>query len=308
MRDILSVNDFTTEEEVLSLMKLAESMRIYRQATNTNLFKVDLNFSLRGRLMGTLFMEPSTRTRLSFESAMKRLGGDVIQIDNPKSSSIEKGESFTDTLKTIGQYVDVLVIRSNRKISDHPRSYVDCPVINAGDGAGEHPTQALTDLYTLWRHFPKLEGYMAITGDLQYGRAARSVIRMLNKFTNFTIFVYSYTPFCLHTDMTGITRGGNLYQLKSEEEFDRQLPRLDALYMTRFQQERVVEPTDLPVQKLILTLDRLNMMKPNSVIMHPLPRLDEIPRQIDHDPRAIYFEQVQNGMLVRMALLHRIFS
>lgn len=300
MRDLLSVEDFESKGNVLSLLHLAEQMRAYRHASTANLFKSELYFNLKNRLMGTLFIEPSTRTRLSFESAMKRLGGDVIKVDNPKSSSVEKGESFRDTLRTIGQYVDVLVVRSNRKISDHPRNYVDCPVINAGDGAGEHPTQALTDLYTMWRYFPSLEGNVAITGDLKYGRAAHSVIEMLRNYTGFKIFMYSYTPF------TWTTTSSRIQQFSSEAEFVESLPTLDVLYMTRFQTERV--DTEDAVQKLVLTQERLKMMKEKSVIMHPLPRLDEIPPEIDNDPRAVYFEQVQNGMFARMALLHRIFS
>jgi len=305
MRDILSVDDFA-QEDIAELCTLADGFRRYRMAANSNLMKVNLNFDFRGRLMGTLFIEPSTRTRLSFESAMKRLGGDVIKIDNPKSASTEKGESFQDTLRTIGQYVDVLVVRTDRKISDHPRNYVNCPVINAGDGAGEHPTQALTDLYTMWRKFPDLRGEVAITGDLKHGRAAHSVIRMLNLYTKFNVHVYSYTPFDLKT-IGDIKYPENLHFVKDEKSLESRLPDLDVLYMTRFQKERVDLQAVIP-QKFILTTDRLAGMKRDAMLLHPLPRLDEIPREIDNDPRAAYFEQVQNGMYARMALLHKIFA
>lgn len=303
MRDILSVDDFC-KEDVIELCNLADGFRRYRMASNTNLMKVNLNFDFQGRLMGTLFIEPSTRTRLSFESAMKRLGGDVIKIDNPKSSSTEKGESFQDTLRTIGQYVDVLVVRSNRKISDHPRNYVDCPVINAGDGAGEHPTQALTDLYTMWRKFPSLRGNVAITGDLKNGRAAHSVIRMLNLYTNFNVYIYSYTPF--DPEEIGYPRPENVHLLKSEKALHHRLPELDVLYMTRFQKERTAG--DDVLNKFVLTKPLLDIMKRDAMLLHPLPRLDEIPKELDEDPRAAYFDQVQNGMYARMALLHKIFA
>jgi aspartate carbamoyltransferase catalytic subunit len=305
MRDILSVSDFE-KEDILQLCDLSEGFRRYRNASGSNLMKVNLNFDFRGRLMGTLFIEPSTRTRLSFESAMKRLGGDVIKIDNPKSSSTEKGESFQDTLRTIGQYVDVLVVRTDRKISDHPRNYVNCPVINAGDGAGEHPTQALTDLYTMWRKFPDLKGQVAITGDLKNGRAAHSVIRMLNQYTEFDVHVYSYTPFDL-SYIDGILYPQKLHLIENEGVLNSILKDLDVLYMTRFQKERESDSISA-YNKFILTKDRLETMKRDAMLLHPLPRLDEIPREIDDDPRAAYFEQVQNGMYARMALLHKIFS
>lgn len=288
MRDLLAVSDISHLDMSL-IFENAQVLSIGKR------FLRPIN-----KIMGTLFLEPSTRTRLSFESAMKRLGGEVIQIDSPEGTSIEKGESFLDTIRTMGQYVDILVIRSGKIISDHPRSYVDCPVINAGDGAGQHPTQALTDLFTIWMKYPDLKGKkIAVTGDLLNGRAAHSVLEILENFTDFEIFVYSYTG------MPSETVSPRLKVLDSIDELNELLPKLDILYMTRFQHERHMG-MDSAKPIVTLTKERMSTMKSDAMIMHPLPRLGEIPREIDSDPRAVYFQQVKNGMWVRMAILHEI--
>ena len=256
--------------------------------------------SMTGKLMGTLFLEPSTRTRLIFEAAMKRMGGDVISVPECTSSSCHKGESIKDAIRTACQYVDVLVIRTSSPHGNWGGNF-DCPIINAGDGANEHPTQALVDAYTIHQHFNTLEGlHIAFVGDLKHGRAVHSLFKLLRQYRDNTLYLYgspipgSYIQF----------NNDKVIEVASKKELIEILPKLDILYMTRIQAERGSEG---PVP-FILGKEMAQKLDPNAVIMHPMPRLAELHPSVDEDPRAIYFEQSKNGVSVRMAILSWIFG
>jgi aspartate carbamoyltransferase catalytic subunit len=249
--------------------------------------------ALEGKLAGTLFYEPSTRTRWSTEAAMVRLGGQVLSMESAKdSSSDKKGESLADTFKTCSQYVDCLIVRHPKEGAiEEAAPSSDVPVINAGDGANEHPTQALLDLYTILQHFKDPhELTIMFTGDLACSRTIHSLLHLLKPY-----------------EMRVIVEGGGLFSNPCgstwhvyREELYARLPEIDILYMTRHQAERSLlrEPS-----KFIMTNELAHTMKKNAIIMHPLPRNHELPKEVDVNPRAAYFRQVKNGMWMRMALL-----
>ncbi len=263
---------------------------------------------LEGRIMASLFYEPSTRTRFSFESAMLRLGGSVITTENAREfSSAAKGESLADSTRIMNGYADVIVMRHNEAGSAARAAEIsDVPVINAGDGAGQHPTQALLDMYTIADALSGIDRLkIAMVGDLRYGRTVRSLAYLLTKYADVEITFVS-PPVCrmegdikAYLDKNGVT-------WREETDLDHVAPHVDCVYMTRIQKERFHDPEDYKeaAGKYILTLDRVHTMKPDAIIMHPLPRVDEIPKAVDDDPRARYFEQARNGLFIRMALLY----
>ncbi|GBC64133.1 aspartate carbamoyltransferase [Desulfonema ishimotonii] len=263
--------------------------------------------ALDNKIMASLFYEPSTRTRFSFESAMLRLGGSIITTENAREfSSAAKGESLYDSTRIINGYADVIVMRHHEAGSaEKAASVSDIPVINAGDGAGQHPTQALLDLYTLKDSFGEISGLkVAMVGDLKYGRTVRSLSYLLTKYTGTEICFVS-PPVCrmendikAHLDQYGIP-------WTEEANLDKVLPEADCVYMTRIQKERFNVPDEYEkaVGQYILTPERAEAMKPEAIIMHPLPRLNEISQEVDDNPRARYFEQARNGLYIRMALL-----
>jgi len=268
--------------------------------------------SLDGKIMASLFYESSTRTRFSFESAMLRLGGSVITTENAREfSSAAKGESLSDSTRIMNGYADVIVMRHNEAGSAVRAAEVSSiPIINAGDGAGQHPTQALLDMYTIVDAFPKYNNFkIAMVGDLRYGRTVRSLSYLLTKYENVEIIFVS-PPVCKMEEDIKIYLEKNNVPWREETDLALVAPEVDCIYMTRIQKERFhsVDDYQVAASKYILTLDLVQNMKPDAIIMHPLPRVDEIPKEVDGDPRARYFEQAQNGLYIRMALLYLLLE
>jgi aspartate carbamoyltransferase catalytic subunit len=299
-RDIVSVTDFS-KEEVDDILKTARKIEPLAK-TGSEL--------LKGRLLGTLFFEPSTRTRLSFETAMHRLGGNVIGFAEPGISSVSKGETLADTVRVVENYADVLVIRhplegSSRLAAD----YASIPVINAGAGSEEHPTQAFLDLYTMWRELGEVNGInVALVGDLKYGRTVHSLAYLLSKY-EVNLFFVSPPALKIREEVSSDLKklGTNFVEKTDITEV---LPDVDVLYLTRIQKERFPDLTEY--QKVRgsyrVTTDLLTNAKSNMIILHPLPRVDEIDVSVDATPHAKYFKQVFYGVVVRMALLALILG
>ncbi|KAI7724664.1 hypothetical protein M8C21_021475 [Ambrosia artemisiifolia] len=263
---------------------------------------------LNGFLMSTLFYEPSTRTRLSFESAMKRLGGEVLTTENAREfSSAAKGETLEDTIRTVEGYSDIIVMRHFEDgAAKRAAMTANIPVINAGDGPGQHPTQALLDMYTIEREIGKLDGItVGLVGDLANGRTVRSLAYLLAKYNDVKIYLVSPQVVKMKDD---IKQYLTLNGVEWEESADLKevASKCDVVYQTRIQKERFGGRTDLYDEargKYIVDRDVLGVMQKHAVIMHPFPRLDEITVDVDDDPRAAYFRQAKNGLFVRMALL-----
>ncbi|KAL8205715.1 hypothetical protein R6Q57_009266 [Mikania cordata] len=263
---------------------------------------------LNGYLMSTLFYEPSTRTRLSFESAMKRLGGEVLTTENAREfSSASKGETLEDTIRTVEGYSDIIVIRHfEGGAAQRAARTANIPVINAGDGPGQHPTQALLDMYTIEREIGKLDGItVGLVGDLANGRTARSLAYLLAKYNDVKIYLVSPSVVKMKEDIKEYLtlKGVDWEECADLKEV---ASKCDVVYQTRIQKERFGERTDLYEQargKYIVDKGVLDVMQKHSIIMHPLPRLDEITVDVDDDPRAAYFRQAKNGLFIRMALL-----
>ena len=268
--------------------------------------------ALEGRIMASLFYEPSTRTRFSFESAMLRLGGSVITTENAREfSSAAKGESLSDSTRIMNGYADVIVMRHSEAGSAARAAEISTiPVINAGDGAGQHPTQALLDMYTIMDAFPgKNSLRIAMVGDLRYGRTVRSLSYLLTRYENVQIIFVS-PPVCkMEADIKAYLEK-NQVPWREETDLATVVPEVDCIYMTRIQKERFHDPDDYreAAGKYILTPDRVQRMRPDAIIMHPLPRVDEIPKEVDADPRARYFQQARNGLYIRMALLYLLLN
>jgi len=264
--------------------------------------------SLKDKIMASLFYEPSTRTRFSFESAMARLGGAILTTENAKEfSSAAKGETLYDSTRVMCGYADLIVMRHNEPGSAKRAAEASSvPVINAGDGSGQHPTQALLDLYTIKDCFPAINGLsIAMVGDLKYGRTVRSLSYLLTKYDNITIYFVSPSVCKMDDDLKSYLTSNNV-QWEEEDSLEKVLPLVDCVYMTRIQKERFPDQEDYQraAGKYILGLKQVKLMKEKSIIMHPLPRVDEISREVDEDPRARYFEQAENGVYIRMALLY----
>ncbi len=262
--------------------------------------------SCKGRIMGTLFYEPSTRTQMSFQTAMLRLGGTIIGFDNPATSSVAKGENLKDTTKIVSSYADVLVIRHPTVGSAKAAALTaDCPVINAGDGGHLHPTQTLTDLLTLKAEKKTLSGLtIGLCGDLYNGRTVHSLCKAMSCYPDNHFIMISTRELRMPSYIKDIVRanGGTYEETESLEEA---IPKLDVLYMTRIQRERFASPEEYLAQKdtYILTPQKMKLARPDMIVLHPLPRVDEITVSVDDDPRAMYFQQAKYGMYVRMALI-----
>lgn len=316
-RDLVSIFDMS-DREIEAIFELADEMDEYRHGC----LKI-----ADGAVLSTLFYEPSTRTRLSFEAAMLRLGGGVISVADASVTSVVKGETIADTVRIVGSYADIIVIRhplegSARVAAD----YADVPVINAGDGSHEHPTQTLLDLYTIRKEKGKLRGLsVALVGDLRHGRTVHSLAFGLARFGAKVTFVsprglempshlverlekeFGCTPAQYHslgevvTDPDSLKRrGGDQKALATEV-----VATFDALYLTRLQKERFASNNAYQQAKkgYAVTEELLSRARPDTVVMHPLPRVDELAHDLDHDPRAAYFRQAAYGLPVRMALL-----
>lgn len=262
---------------------------------------------LNDKIMASLFYEPSTRTRFSFESAMARLGGSILTTENAKEfSSASKGETLYDSTMVMCGYADLIVMRHNEPGSAKMAAEASSvPVINAGDGSGQHPTQALLDLYTIRDCFPAVDNLsIAMVGDLKYGRTVRSLSYLLTKYDNITIYFVSPSVCKMDDDIKDYLTVNNV-EWKDESSLEKVLPLVDCIYMTRIQRERFHDPEDYEqaAGKYIIDVEQTGLMKKESIIMHPLPRVDEISQKVDNDPRAQYFQQARNGLFIRMALL-----
>ena len=259
------------------------------------------------KLLATLFYEPSTRTRFSFEAAMLRLGGQVIGFSEPNSSSVAKGESIADTIRTISCYADVAVMRHPKEGA--PRvaaNSTDMPVINAGDGGHQHPTQTLTDLLTIRRTLGTFENItVGCCGDLKFGRTVHSLIKALSRYKNVKFVLISPEELTIPDYVRKEVLIKNNIEFKEVRTMQEALGEVDVLYMTRVQRERFFNEDDYIRLKdtYILDKEKMELAKKDMIVLHPLPRVNEISTEVDSDPRAKYFEQAKNGMFVRMALI-----
>ena len=301
-QDILSVSQFD-RNDLEYIFGVAEEMRSMVEHIGT----FDL---LKGKILANLFYEPSTRTFSSFMAAMQRLGGSVIPISEVRYSSVAKGESLPDTIRTLESYADVIVIR-------HPEmgsaaiaaQYARKPVINAGDGVGEHPTQALLDLFTIKEELGRTENLtVTMLGDLKYGRTVHSLSRLLSLFK---VKLHCVSPEILRMppDLVAELKAKGV-SIEEHTTLERILPETDVLYVTRVQKERFEDPAAYETVKsaFVLTPATLARAKDQMIVMHPLPRVGEIAMELDGDPRAAYFRQMEYGLYIRMALLAMVLG
>ncbi len=296
-RSFLEPMDFTTEEmEELFLLadKIIEAPERYARACE-------------GKLLATLFYEPSTRTRFSFEAAMLRLGGEVIGFSEPNSSSVAKGESITDTIRTVACYADLAVMRHPKEGA--PKVAAACtgmPVVNAGDGGHHHPTQTLTDLLTIRREKGRTDNLtVGLCGDLKFGRTVHSLIKALSRYQNISFILISPEELRIPEYVRKELLIKNQIPFQEVENMQEALPKLDVLYMTRVQRERFFNEEDYVRLKdrYILDTAKMKLAKQDMMVLHPLPRVNEISVEVDSDPRAMYFKQAKYGMYIRMALI-----
>ncbi len=284
---------------------------IYKLADKIMNNPTSYNEVCKNKIMATLFYEPSTRTMLSFQSAMLKLGGNIIGFDNPDNSSVSKGENLKDTIKTINNYADIIVMRNPYEGSAFAASlYSNKPIINAGDGGHLHPTQTLTDLTTILKEKGRLENLtFGICGDLKHGRTVHSLLKAMALFKNNKFYLIS--TFSLKTPKyitDTIKKSGNeFFEIKSLEEC---IKYLDVLYVTRIQKERFVSESEYEKQKGVYILDvkKLKKAKDDLAILHPLPKVDEIEDAVDFDKRAVYFKQAKYGVYIRMALIIKMLE
>ncbi len=300
-RSIISIKDFS-KDELVYFLKIADQFRKLSEKKKRNL--------LAGRTMASLFFEPSTRTRLSFEAAMLKLGGHVISVTQGDTTSLTKGESLSDSIKIIGGYCDVIVMRhpldgAARLASEATGK----PVINAGDGANEHPSQTLLDLYTIFETQRKLEGLsVAMVGDLKYGRTVHSLAYALSLF-DARLFFVAPQSLQMPEDILAVLRGRKI-KFSFHQTMEEVMGKCDILYMTRVQKERFLDILEYERLKglYVLTPKHLEKVKPNLKILHALPRVGEIDQKVDQTPYAYYFEQAKNGLLVRQTLLSLVLN
>ncbi|MGL4991079.1 MAG: aspartate carbamoyltransferase [Sarcina sp.] len=301
-KHLIEPKDFTIEQ-IEEIFELSNQI-IKNPAEYTNL--------CNGKILGTLFYEPSTRTRLSFEAAMLRLGGKVIGFSDATSSSVSKGESIRDTIQTVSCYADAIVIRHPLEgVAKLAKMYSRIPVINAGDGGHQHPTQTLTDLFTIKKYRKSLNNtVIAFCGDLKNGRTVHSLIKALARYKNNKFILISPNELRIPEYIRTEILDKNSLEYVEMESLEDAIKLADVLYMTRIQKERFVNEKEYEELKDVYILDEKKMLlaKENMIVMHPLPRVNEISYEVDNDKRAKYFEQVQNGMYVRMALLAKVLG
>jgi aspartate carbamoyltransferase catalytic subunit len=296
-RDIISIRDFT-KEEIEFILAAADKVQ-----------GIQPEPALRGKILACLFYEPSTRTRLSFEAAMQRLGGRAIGFADMGVSSEAKGESLIDTIKTVEQYCDVIVIRHPKEGAARLCAQVsDVPVINAGDGSNQHPTQTLLDLYTVLKETGRLDVEVALIGDLKYGRTVHSLAYALGMFDAKVTLV---SPEGLEMPLevvSDLRRGG--VNLAESRDLAEVIPKVDVLYVTRIQKERFPDPEEYEKVKgaYRITPEVLTQARDELIILHPLPRVDEISPEVDRTKHAKYFKQVAYGLPVRMAVLKLVLG
>ena len=298
-RDVISIRDFSREEidYILTITDIMEPM-----AKGGS----DL---LDSKLIGTLFFEPSTRTRLSFESAIRRLGGYAVGFAEPRTSSAEKGENLADTARVVENYVDLIVVRHSLEGAARMMAeFASVPVINAGSGAEEHPTQAMLDLYTIKRELGSIDNLdVALVGDLRYGRTVHSLAYALSLY-DVNLYLVSPEVLSMRREILDEIRGR--IHVQEMSDLKQILPTLDVLYMTRIQRERFVDLAEYEKVKgsYRLTAEDVARTRERCVVMHPLPRVDEIDFSVDSTSHAKYFKQAWYGLLLRMAILSLIFG
>ena len=297
MRHLIDPLDFSVEE-IERLLDLGDKI-----AANPSAF----NSVCSHKKLATLFYEPSTRTRLSFEAAMLNLGGSVLGFSSANSSSAAKGESVADTIRTISCYADIAAIRHPKEGAPLRASkYSKIPVINAGDGGHQHPTQTLTDLMTIRSKKERLDHLtIGLCGDLKFGRTVHSLIKSLARYEGIRFVLISPDELKVPDYVISEAIAPNHIPYEEVTSLENAMPELDILYMTRVQRERFFNEEDYVRLKdsYILTPQKMKLGKPDLAVLHPLPRVNEISLEVDDDPRAAYFEQVQNGVWVRMALI-----
>ena len=292
-KSLISISDFT-KEEILHVLETAKEFEQNKEQK-----------FLEGKVIASLFFEPSTRTRLSFETAINRLGAKVIGFSDATNTSQSKGETLKDTIKMVSNYVDMIVMRHPLEGSSRYASEVaDVPVVNAGDGANQHPSQTLLDLYSILQTQGTLEGLtINMVGDLKYGRTTHSLIQAMSHFNPKFIFT-SPDELKMPKEYKGFLDRRNIEYIETDS-LDAHLNECDILYMTRVQQERFTDPMEYERVKDVYTLNAsmLGNVRDNMKILHPLPRVTEIDQDVDDTPYAYYFKQAENGLYVRMAII-----
>lgn len=302
MKDIISMNDIS-KEEILEILEIAEKIEKTSEEEK-------LNF-LKGKIIATLFFEPSTRTKMSFESAAFRLGAQVLQLPPLELSSVKKGESFSDTIKMVESYSDVIVVRHpNDGAARLASTTSQKPVLNAGDGSNQHPSQTLLDLYTIKDEKGTLNNLsIAFVGDLKYGRTVHSLVKAL---THFNPVIYFVAPKILQMPsylIDDLDKNNIKYEIL--EDFRDCLDKIDVFYMTRIQKERFPDIEDYEKVKGVYVINKKNILgkcKEDMIILHPLPRVDEISTDLDDTKHALYFKQAKNGIPVRQAMMMKVLD
>ena len=298
-RNLIQPEDFSVRE-IDEILNLAEDIMKNPSAYSR---------VCEGKLMATLFYEPSTRTRLSFEAAMKRLGGEIIGFSEPNSSSVSKGESLADTMRVVSGYVDIIVMRHPiAGAAEEAINYTSVPFINAGDGGNQHPTQTLTDLLTIKSLKGTLNNHtIGLCGDLKHGRTVHSLVNAMIRYENNKFVFISPEELKMPNYIKEKIKSYSYYETT---KLDESLNKLDLLYMTRVQQERFADKEEYERLKDTYILDKEKMEHANKkmLVMHPLPRVNEISNDIDSDKRAVYFKQATYGMYVRMALIMKLLG
>jgi len=302
MKHLIDINDLSTleiEQLIEVALDIIENPAKYSE-------------KCKGKIMATLFFEPSTRTRLSFESAMYGLGGNVLGFSDAGSSSTSKGESVSDTVRTASLYSDVVVMRHPKEGAPLVASMKsEVPVINAGDGGHNHPTQTLTDLLTIKREKGRLDNFtIGFCGDLKFGRTVHSLIAALSRYTGIKFVLISPEELALPDYIKHEVLDKNSLEYVETKDLDSVIGELDILYMTRIQRERFFNEEEYLRLKdsYILTPDKMKNARSDVSVLHPLPRVNEISTLIDDDPRAVYFKQVKNGKYIRMALVLKMLG
>lgn len=302
MRNLIDILDLSVEE-IDGLITTAEDI-----IKNPNTYREKCKY----KKLATLFFEPSTRTRLSFEAAMLELGGSVLGFSEAQSSSASKGESVADTVKVVSGYADIIAMRHSKEGAPKIASeFSKIPVINAGDGGHNHPTQTLTDLLTIHREKGSFNNLtIGLCGDLKYGRTVHSLIAAMSRYTNIKFVLISPNELKLPNYVTEEFIKAKNIEFKQTENLEQVIPELDILYMTRIQRERFSNEADYLRLKdsYVLTVEKLTNAKKDMIILHPLPRVNEISTKVDSDPRAAYFRQAENGKFIRMALILKLLE
>ena len=291
MRHLIDTTDISVQEVAKILntaLDIIENRAKYSEAC-------------KGKKLATLFYEPSTRTRLSFTSAMMELGGNVLGFSDAASSSVSKGETVADTVRVIGCFADIIAMRHSKEgaplVASH---YSEVPIINAGDGSHAHPTQTLTDLLTIRREKGRLNNLtIGFCGDLKFGRTVHSLIKALSRYEGINVVLIAPEELRLPSYIRREVCDKNNVPTREVSTMEEVMPELDILYMTRVQKERFLDEEEF---------ERLKAAKEDMIILHPLPRVNEITRDVDNDPRAAYFRQVENGKFVRMALIYNLLE